>query len=459
MHRRYPVIQKAFICLLILFPLAGIGQTSFKKKIEAAPVRAYTVGDKLPDLVFKNLINYKSEKASLHSLKGKLILLDFWELSCTNCMAAFPKIHKVKEQFGDRVQVITVTRLASPDQFAKALKTYPALKNFSLPTVLQDDILYQHFPFEFISHVVWIDGNGVVKAITGTEYVTPENVSMALKDEQLPWPVKKDVFGFEYDKPLLSVVNGEAAVPATLYYSALTGYMEGIDGTDREIVDSVRQTVTYNHFNKDLLALADGSLQGQGTGYIIPKYLVLEVKDSSRFIRNTKTQYYDQWAKRNAYCYSVTMPLSMNEMQRKAFVQKDLTRWLDVMGIAVRKEQREVPCYALVKIRDLNKEAFGEGNESQSRYQFPHGASVLKNERLSDFLTYLNLYNNSIPQLVINKTGYPDTLRVNIAFSGDAFTSISNLRKELQHVGFDLVPDKSRFEMHVISDKKGISQP
>ncbi|MGN6420108.1 MAG: TlpA family protein disulfide reductase [Pseudobacter sp.] len=113
MHRRYPVIQQTLLFLLISLPLAGIAQTSFKKKIEANPVKAYTVGDRLPDMVFKNLINYKSDKLNLGSLKGKLILVDFWELSCTNCMAAFPKIQKAKQQFGDKVEVITVNRIAS----------------------------------------------------------------------------------------------------------------------------------------------------------------------------------------------------------------------------------------------------------------------------------------------------------------------------------------------------------
>ncbi|MGN6417728.1 MAG: hypothetical protein ACTHMC_09570, partial [Pseudobacter sp.] len=354
----------------------------------------------------------------------------------------------------DKVEVITVTRLASPEQFAKALKTFPALKNFNLPTVLQDDVLYKHFPFEFISHIVWIDGNGIVKAITGTEYVTPENIAMALKEEHLPWPVKKDVFGFGYDKPLLSVMNGEAAVPATLYYSALTGYMEGIDGTDTEIVDSVKQTVTYNHFNKDLLALADGSLQGQGTGYINPKDLLLEVKDRTRYLRDLHTQYYDQWAKNNAYCYSVTLPVRLSNEERRSFIRKDLTRWLDLLGITVKKEEREVPCYLLVTIRDQVIQAANEKGEPNSRYHFPEDSSFVENEKISDFLIFLNLYNSNIPRLVVNNTGFADHARVNMKFSKDAFTDYMHLRKELQQNGFDLVPGNARKEMYVISEYK-----
>ncbi|HVK49534.1 MAG TPA: TlpA disulfide reductase family protein, partial [Pseudobacter sp.] len=414
MHRRYPVNQKAFFCLLILLPLAGIGQTSFKTKIEAAPVKAYTVGDKLPDLVFKNLINYKSEKASLHSLKGKLILVDFWELGCMSCIAAFPKMQKILQQFDGKMEVITVTRLASRQEFEQAVRDMRALKDFSFPTVLQDDILHKYFPYEAISHVVWIDGNGVVKAITGTEYVTPENVALALKEEHLPWPVKKDVIGFEYKKPLLGFVNSEAPVPASLYYSALGSYMEGIDALDKEIYDSSKGTVTYNHFNKSLLSLCDGSLFGQGTGYINPKYLLLEVKDKRRFLRDDKNQYYEQWAKDNMYCYSVTLPLSLSTEQRRSFIKKDLTRWLDVVGVSVKKEIREVTCYSLVLLRDNRKEVEAHGTERDNKSGYPYDSSRFLNETISRFISTLNTYYNDIPFLLINGTGYPDDFRINL---------------------------------------------
>jgi thiol-disulfide isomerase/thioredoxin len=458
MHHRYSVLQRALLCSLLYAPLAGEAQTSFKNKIEAAPVKAYTVGEKLPDLVFKNLINYKTDHTNLSDLKGKLVILDFWELSCTSCMAAFPKIQKVQEQFGDKVQVITITRLASPEQFNKALKTFPALKNFDLPTVLRDDILYKYFPFEFISHLVWIDGNGVVKAITGTEYVTPENVELALKDEHLPWAVKKDVFGFEYDRPLLSVMNGEAKAPSMLYYSALTGYMEGIDATDRIIEDSVNQTVTYNHYNHNLLSLCDGSLWGQGTGNIPPKFLVLHVKDKTRYLRNNKTQFFNEWAKKNTYCYSVSMPMQLPINERKEFIKKDLTRWLDVLGISVKKELSEVNGLALVKLKD-KKPVITEGGEPESRYRYPYDSSILKNEPIGDFLNNLNLYNDEIPFLISNQTGYGDTSKLNMQFSKNAFASEAKLRQELRQNGFDLVPFTWKTDMYVITEKNYSTQP
>lgn len=450
MHFRYSAVQMALLCLLLINSLAGEAQTSFRKKVEAIPFKSYTVGDKVPDLVFKNLLNYKSEKVNLSELKGKLVLIDFWELNCSNCIAAFPKIQKIQQQFGDKVQVITVTSLATRKAFDYDTKQMPSMKGFSLPVVLQDDILHKYFPFEAISHVVWIDRNGIVKAITGTDYITPENVALALQDDHLPWPVKKEVIGFDYDLPVLGITSENTPVPSKLYYSAFTGYMDGVRPKDREIVDSSKGTVSFSFFNKALLAFCDGALNGSGTGYINPKYLILDVKDKSRYFWNSKTQYHYLWEKMNTYCYFVTLPLNLSKEQRKEFFKKDLTHWLDLTGISVRKEVREVPCYSLVLLRDNRKEVEAKGTEVETVNS--GDSTEFRNEKLLELISNLNMYYNELPSLLSNGTNYPKDFRINMKFSKTAFSDIEQLRKELNNYGFDLVPSTTREEMYIVTE-------
>ncbi|MBO9634169.1 MAG: TlpA family protein disulfide reductase [Chitinophagaceae bacterium] len=452
MHLRYHDLKRALLCLLFFSSLAGKAQTSIKKKIETVPVKTYTVGDKVPDLVFRNLQNFPEKQTSLSSFKGKLVLIDFWDMPCGTCIAAFPKIKEVQDRFKNKVQVITVTKRTTPEQYKNAISVVPGLKGFSLPTVLQDDQLYKHFPFEFISHVVWIDGNGVVKAITGTDYITPENIELALKEDHLPWPVKKDIVGFDYHQPLFTVTTGEALPPAPSYYSALTGYIDGINAG--EAVDSSNGSLTWNAFNMGLLSLCDGALNGRSSGFINPKYLVLEVRDKDRFIHNTKTQLYSDWAKKNQYCYSYTIPLSLNDEQRKEFVKYDLTHWLHVIGVNVKKEIREIPCYSLVLLRNNKREVEANGTDSVFVTRYPHDSSELKNWKLSAFLSDLNIAYYDIPYVLIDSTGYPSDFRVNMKFSKNAFSGIEPLRKELNHYGFDLVPVTSSQEVYVITESK-----
>jgi hypothetical protein len=89
---------------------------------------------------------------------------------------------------------------------------------------------------------------------------------------------------------------------------------------------------------QELLTLSSGigSLNGSGTGYIDTSILILHVKDPTRYVRSYD-QYYAEWAQENTYCYSYTVPLIITEEERKEFVRKDLTKWLSLLGISVRK--------------------------------------------------------------------------------------------------------------------------
>ncbi|MES9964928.1 MAG: redoxin domain-containing protein [Candidatus Sedimenticola sp. 20ELBAFRAG] len=50
-----------------------------------------------------------SAPISISSLKGKVVLLDFWTFDCWNCYRSFPWLHSVEEKFGDQpFQVIGI---------------------------------------------------------------------------------------------------------------------------------------------------------------------------------------------------------------------------------------------------------------------------------------------------------------------------------------------------------------
>ncbi|HEX4984460.1 MAG TPA: TlpA disulfide reductase family protein [Burkholderiales bacterium] len=47
-------------------------------------------------------IGVKGEKFSMSSLKGKVVLVNFWATSCTACMHEMPKIVQTHEKYSDR---------------------------------------------------------------------------------------------------------------------------------------------------------------------------------------------------------------------------------------------------------------------------------------------------------------------------------------------------------------------
>lgn len=153
------------------------------------------VGSSLPGVQVVNVINGKSRKINLASLKGKLVILDFWATWCSPCVAALGKLESYKKQFGDKLVVLAVS-----DETESRLKQFMTNRPTSL--LISSDTagsLRPIFPHRTIPHTILIGIDGKVNAITNAEYITPEVLQLALKNVVVNLPLKKDNAGFDID--------------------------------------------------------------------------------------------------------------------------------------------------------------------------------------------------------------------------------------------------------------------
>ncbi|MGH2566066.1 MAG: TlpA family protein disulfide reductase, partial [Ginsengibacter sp.] len=162
-----------------------------------------TIGDTVPNVPPFAVINYSKPVASLSSIKGKLVLLDFMNTYCSSCIEALPAFDSLQHRYAGRVQVFMVTN-ERRERAAHFMKTNPVAKTISLPFIVADSVLKKLFPHAFVSHEVWIY-DGVVKAITAADYVTDENIRTILSGKTPGWEVKTDVAGYDFDAPLLTL--------------------------------------------------------------------------------------------------------------------------------------------------------------------------------------------------------------------------------------------------------------
>lgn len=415
----------------------------------AEKIKSLNIGDKVPDLAINNIINFPRSTARFSDFRNRLVLIDFWGTTCSSCILALPKIDTLQKVFGDKIQVLTVTGYDSKEQVIKTLQRLPRTRNLQLPVVLNNTELKKLFPHELVSHVIWIDGQGIVKAITGTEYITAANIQQVLDGKLVNWPVKTDRVGFEYDKPLLQFNHGTAP-PPFLYYSALMGHLAGIDATDVTGIDSTNKTITRNHFNMTLLQLCDGSLNGQGTGYIDPKKLILQVKDPGRYV--AFNEYQAIWRQQNTYCYSITLPLSLPEEETRKIIRNDLTHWLQVKGITVKKEVRTMPCLVLVRTKKDDGLLQSKGGDPVYTLTDPGSVKRLTNTLFSALIFHLNEETPGIPW-VVDETGIPGEMKVDMTFNLGSFQDLDAVRSSLQPYGLDLLKAERPLEMYVITEQ------
>src|SRR5206468_617317 len=77
------------------------------------------IGSAAPDFTVKDA----ERTVSLHDLKGKVVVLNFWATWCPPCVEEMPSLVKMQQQLKDRgVEVLAVSIDADADAYHKFLK-------------------------------------------------------------------------------------------------------------------------------------------------------------------------------------------------------------------------------------------------------------------------------------------------------------------------------------------------
>ncbi|WP_165456350.1 TlpA family protein disulfide reductase [Pedobacter kyonggii] len=153
------------------------------------------IGDRIPDSVW-NAVHTVSRGGvvaaeSLAGYRGKLLILDFWSTWCGPCIRSLPELDSIGRRFGDRVQVVLVTKNTEAILGA-FMKNSDYGRGVKLPFVLNDSLLNMRFPHKSISHQVFIDRDGVVRAITGVNGATLPHIEAILRGAPIDFPLKDD---------------------------------------------------------------------------------------------------------------------------------------------------------------------------------------------------------------------------------------------------------------------------
>lgn len=105
-------------------------------RLEGSKVRAEIdalQGKPAPELKLKNWLN--SGPLTSASLKGKIVVLDFWATWCGPCLAAVPKTNELMKKYADRgVVIIGVCATNGGDKMADTVKKH----KIAYPVALDD---------------------------------------------------------------------------------------------------------------------------------------------------------------------------------------------------------------------------------------------------------------------------------------------------------------------------------
>lgn len=183
----YYSIHLIFITIILLSLPESKAQTG-PVKSNSYTTEPLLVGHKVPKYFWtKEYLFYSNGdtiRKSLNEYQGKLIILDLWATWCGSCISMFNKTEKLQEQFGEQIKFISVNVDSINDTYDKIhrLFTYDSrFTNSQNESIFMDSYLVNLFPYASIPRFIWIDYNGIVKAITTNVFITQEQIESLVK--------------------------------------------------------------------------------------------------------------------------------------------------------------------------------------------------------------------------------------------------------------------------------------
>ena len=130
---------------------------AFDKALIADAMSKTKVNKPAPDF---NLASIEGNKTTLSGLKGKVVLLNFWDTSCKPCRAEYPHLQKIQEEFKNQGLSVLMINL---DDDTAGVKPFAQKYGFAAQVLLKDATIQHAYGIGPIPHTVIIDGAGVIR--------------------------------------------------------------------------------------------------------------------------------------------------------------------------------------------------------------------------------------------------------------------------------------------------------
>jgi thiol-disulfide isomerase/thioredoxin len=417
-----------YFLVIICFFLPDLQICQAQSEKEISPVE---IGQKVPAHLLTSLPRQKN---------ARMLILDFWNISCGACIAAFPEMDSLQKVFGDSIEIICVTRdsQAEVDAFEKVMKSrHLKLKWTHLRYITDDKDLSKCFPYQMVPHHVWLDYSGMVKAITNGYNTNFKNIESFLSGNMPAVAEKKDLLNFDFDRPFFA--NDDLPVGQVVHYSIfIKGNLPLTSGNRFRVSDD---GVVYGRLmnNKSILELYKVAAMGLMPDFSNKK-LILEAVDSSFLFDDFSNL--DAWKEKNFYSYDLIVPPSKADSLYH-YMLDDLNRYSGYYG---RVEYRNTPCLTIVR-KGNGDRLMTKGGEPENHLFFPNDR-YLRNEPVKVLVAELNNNTPNMKMLVVDGTGYSGN--IDIRLKGN-FEDLNSLKKQLEECGLDLIEGRREMPMFILS--------
>ncbi|WP_256006815.1 TlpA family protein disulfide reductase [Pedobacter deserti] len=393
-------MKSTYLALTILW-VASTAVTFAQSKLSVLKI-----GDTVPNITVKDF-RALSGATNIREMSSKGgLIISFWATWCTPCLREMRLLDSLSTENKSRLRVISAT-YETEDAVNRFFRRNAAPQSASLLVVANDSTLHDHFPHRSIPHNIWIDKQGIVKAITGSDEITRANLSRFLSEGSSDLYQKDDDLAFDFLKPY-RIADDEIG-----YRSQISGYNPRITSGVSYNPKTGGTTQRYFSWNTRIAELFWTAYTEQMTIRINWDLVELQTSDSVRFYHPRsnmaqfeRSRYYSgdfakderKWNAENLYCYELILPRHTSNSVVAEYMFNDLQRFFNIKA-EVRK-----------RIKLCRLVFFGQTNITRadslaaSTIELQDGLLIVKNKTIEELLNYLyEWFGNKEPY--INRSG------------------------------------------------------
>lgn len=414
--------MKKFQLLVVSILLNNVFQAVYAQpgfKVDFS--KALNVGDNFVPPNKAKLMRSSEGTINWDMLDDKVIVLDFFETSCSSCIQSMPKLQQIQNSLGNKLKIFTVgwQDRASLEKFFNSNKFLKDNEVY-LPVIYNDSYLKEKFPHKGVPHVVFIY-KGKVMAITMSEHITEENILKLFDKGTISLPLKDDFGKGNLIKEGVNIPKKGGVW--------LSGYQEGVPYQSLIIKeDSLTGMVKTSFYNVSIYsAILFNWARVRKSDYIPRRErLVLNVKDPKKYDDIDKLG--NSWYVENAISYErwdrVKRPDSLQARQ----VLSDLH---SLLGIKSYKTMRNIECLILQPCTVVPSKSI-------------ESASLVSYENTSVLSTMIDV-SYEFPPVV-------DKVNKNMKIRLAPYSNLVELNTQLRAYGIEAVPGIEEAEVLVIEE-------
>ncbi|SKA47027.1 hypothetical protein SAMN04488128_10878 [Chitinophaga eiseniae] len=376
-------------------------------------------------------MNHNAEEANLLSaFNDKPLIIDFWFIRCAPCLEAMLRLDSLQKVYHNQFNILLAT--SEKEEDVKAFfQRNKKFRDFNHPIVYSahsNSNLKKLFPHTGEPHEVWIGKEGIVKAITSSYEITPENIQKFLLNENLNIPEKKDILDEKYamgGQPLLMTDEERNAGKRKLYYSwigAADPQVPSLVTGQLNIQTNEQKIICQNTPITGLYQIAYRTYRSKTQ---IENEEVIKVtnqsKDSLNFTPDSRTQ-------KNLFCYEIFMR-DTTDAKIRTRMQKELD---DFFNLKSEIKQGNIPYYILSRLKKDTLQIFKPEVKTAGYIQDEGDTIYIRNVAILSVVR--NKLYNKLQHSIINETGYNG--KIDLAIPKTA--NIETIRHALNNYGLDI---------------------